>query len=417
MTMRRALFRAEVSTTGLGDDEVRITMSTSALARDGDILVPQGCVLENYRTNPIVLWQHKPDFPVATAEQISIEANQISALVRFAPLGVSQKADEVRGLVKAGIVRGISVGFEPLETEPLDPKKPRGGQRITKWELLENSFVSIPADTGAVVTARAEGTAKGTNDMPEDTIQPHIDVVPPDAVPRAKTRGHGRTLRFSGAAIARRSLYDIGELAWLLANLGSVKTEAEVEAALEGDDSEVPAMLGEALVALGEALIAMTAEEVGELLASAVGAPEGSSGGDGDEGDELLSETDRAYVRAAKTPVYRCLRRGMVAARMRASKPLPKDTVRALRDALDAHSAAMTKHREAMRCHRGGMDTIEDILERCGVCVDDDTRDDGAGDDGKPADPGNADTDETTDRSAEDFRRRQADMARLNNPQ
>ena len=61
----------------------------------------------------------------------------------FRPTGISPKADEVRGLVKNGIVSGVSVGFDVLDGEPLDPKQPHGGQRFTKWELLECSFCSV----------------------------------------------------------------------------------------------------------------------------------------------------------------------------------------------------------------------------------------------------------------------------------
>src|SRR5579862_2728919 len=146
--------------TPVGDDEVEVILSTANLARDGHILVPQGALLDNYRLNPIVLWQHDPEHPVGNAEALTVSPENITARVKFAPVGTTRKADETRGLVKNGIVRAVSIGFEPLDGEPLDPKKPRGGQRFTKWELLECSFVSVPADTGAAVTARAQPKEK-----------------------------------------------------------------------------------------------------------------------------------------------------------------------------------------------------------------------------------------------------------------
>ena len=152
MSMIRKLISAQIST--LGPDEVEVVMSTAALARDGHVLVPQGCQLVNYRANPIVLWQHSPDHPIGNAENIAISGQSLTARVRFAPAGISHKADEIRGLTKAAVIRAVSVGFDPIDMEPLDPKKPRGGQRIATWELLELSFVSVPADTGAMVTAR-----------------------------------------------------------------------------------------------------------------------------------------------------------------------------------------------------------------------------------------------------------------------
>jgi HK97 family phage prohead protease len=161
--MRRVTVPAQINT--LGDDEVEVIISTSALARDGHILEPSGCDLTNYRANPIVLWQHNPDVPVGRAADLVIEGDKIRARVSFAPSGISQKADEVRGLVKSGIVSGVSVGFDVLDGEPLDPKKPYGGQRFTKWELLECSFCSVPADPGAAVTARMQPQTQEKNDM------------------------------------------------------------------------------------------------------------------------------------------------------------------------------------------------------------------------------------------------------------
>ncbi len=154
MTLRK-LIQAQI--TSLGEREVEVVMSTAALARDGHVLLPQGCQLRNYLANPIALWSHDPDQPVGNAENILVEAGQITARAIFAPAGISAKADEVCGLVKAAVIRAVSIGFDIIDSEPLDPKRPRGGQRITKWELLELSFVSVPADVGAVVAARSNG--------------------------------------------------------------------------------------------------------------------------------------------------------------------------------------------------------------------------------------------------------------------
>jgi HK97 family phage prohead protease len=143
----------------LSDLEVLVVASTEGLARDGHVLVQSGLDLSNYRRNPVVLFMHQQDTPVATASAIGFDgAGNLAGKVSFPPPGVSPEADKVRALVKSGVLKGVSIGFDPKETEPLDPKKPRGGQRITKSELLEISFVSVPADVGAGVTARWFGS-------------------------------------------------------------------------------------------------------------------------------------------------------------------------------------------------------------------------------------------------------------------
>jgi hypothetical protein len=72
-----------------------------------------------------------------------------------APPGVSDIADECRGLVKAGVLRGISAGIDPIEVVPLDPKQPYGAMRLVRGELLEISLVPVPASATALVTARS----------------------------------------------------------------------------------------------------------------------------------------------------------------------------------------------------------------------------------------------------------------------
>ena len=419
--IRRA-FMAEL--TFVGDDQVDVRLMTGALARDGDVWVPSGVILDNYIANPIILWQHDPNTPIGTASDIHGDATGITARVTFADLGISDDADKVRRLVKGGIVRGVSCGILPLEWEPLDPKKSRGGQRVTKWDLLECSFVSLPSDVGAMVTARATADADwkvgASRDLPiensdawdgpeaEKSIFEHAggdnfdpsaarkgflvyDAVKPKErgsyklpiahvvagelqVPKGAIRAAASRLpqadipsavRDDAAAVlahykekagmtdadrsARldqlrtrmltrgaqaprlRGLYDVSALCHLLDQLGYAKNMADWETNLEGDDSPVPAMIGEVLVSLGAALVAMTKEEVAELIVS--------TGTAAAIEDEKMDGADRTYVRAATTDVGRAWRAGLV--KSRAGKAISAANAAKLDDAAVHHGKAL----------------------------------------------------------------------------
>jgi HK97 family phage prohead protease len=151
----------------IGDDEIEVIVSTDNLIeQDGLILMPQGCQLANFRANPVILWAHSQDQPIGRAVEIGVKGNALVARIKFAPAGVSQKADEVRGLVKASVISAASIGFDfdPTDARPINPNNPSAGKRVNKWTLLECSMVSIPADPSALVTARAAGRRVMTAD-------------------------------------------------------------------------------------------------------------------------------------------------------------------------------------------------------------------------------------------------------------
>ena len=150
--MRRAIAAAIRS---VGSREFRFTAVTARQGRDGHVLVPQGLDLTNYKKNPVILWQHRAENPVARCTGLSVIDGELRGGGEFPPAGGSPLADEVCSLVKSGVVSAVSVGFDLTDSEPLDPKRPHGGQRITRSELLEISLVSVPADTGAVISERA----------------------------------------------------------------------------------------------------------------------------------------------------------------------------------------------------------------------------------------------------------------------
>ena len=390
MTMIRKMIRAEI--TALGDDEVEVVMSTAALARDGHVLVPSGCDLTNYRANPIVLWSHNPDFPVGNAEDISVGSDKISARIRFAPSGISPKADEVRGLMKTGVLRAVSVGFEPIEMEPLDPKKPRGGQRIATWELLELSPVSVPADPGAVVTARANGETA-------------MSIENRAGVGATTTRADTRTTSLrSASSIFTRGLYDVAQLCHVFCSLGYQLDSAKWEAAMEGDQSQVPAMLADVLADLGDVLLAMTAEEVAEALASYDILPEI------DEETDLPIE-ERAHIKEGATPAIRSFRFGMARAKQnRAGKALSAESLRCMRASMDCHQEAIAMHRNAIRKHKEGLSGLETLISRADGASDDSTA---AADDGNSTNKTGEDDDTSVSERSFDFRRRQADLLAL----
>ena len=76
-----------------GARHVRVIASTPAVDRMGDVVVQEGIDLLAYKRNPVVLWQHNSDMPVAKAVEIGIEGGKLKALVEFPAEGVDADAD------------------------------------------------------------------------------------------------------------------------------------------------------------------------------------------------------------------------------------------------------------------------------------------------------------------------------------
>lgn len=144
MTLNRACTLMTVKS--VNEDERVITgiASTPSPDRDGDILEPGGAA---FRSDTPFLWQHDRSQPIGTCTPKMVkEGLQITAkLVKPTPDMPSQLAarlDEAWASIKAGLVRGLSIGFRPIEYSFLDEV----GIRFLSWDLLEVSAVTIPAN-------------------------------------------------------------------------------------------------------------------------------------------------------------------------------------------------------------------------------------------------------------------------------
>ncbi|TNH41285.1 HK97 family phage prohead protease [Paracoccus haeundaensis] len=70
-------------------------------------------------------------------------------------VGELARAREVQALVRAGAVRGISIGFVTLKALPRPPR----GRSISSLDLLEASLVTLPCHPGARVTAAKDAVS------------------------------------------------------------------------------------------------------------------------------------------------------------------------------------------------------------------------------------------------------------------
>lgn len=129
----------EASDEETGTFEVVIT--TEDTDRMGEVIKLDGWDIGYYMKNPVVLWGHDHyRMPVGVCTAIERRDGSLVARGKFAP---SADGQELRRLYDLGIVRATSVGF--IEKE-------RTGNVITKAELIEFSFVSVPANPMALST-------------------------------------------------------------------------------------------------------------------------------------------------------------------------------------------------------------------------------------------------------------------------
>lgn len=139
------------------DEEQRIfegLASTPSVDRMDDIVEPSGA---QYKLPLPMLWQHaRGSITDPIGKFIAITVTPKGLMVRGQlqkpgadyPQPLIDDLNKSWVLMRDGLVRGLSIGFNPLESADIEGS---WGKRYTKYELLEISAVAIPANAEASV--------------------------------------------------------------------------------------------------------------------------------------------------------------------------------------------------------------------------------------------------------------------------
>jgi HK97 family phage prohead protease/HK97 family phage major capsid protein len=144
---------------------MEFVLSDETPDRMDDIIMSDGWDLENFKKNPIALFNHNPNFIVGKWSSVRIKDKALRGHLELAPAGTSPRIDEIRKLIEAGILKAVSVGFRPQDAKALDIKNPFSGTQFLKQELVETSLVSVPANPNALAVAKSLKISPATIDL------------------------------------------------------------------------------------------------------------------------------------------------------------------------------------------------------------------------------------------------------------
>jgi HK97 family phage prohead protease len=132
-------------------EELEISPTAVDLARAVSGLVP---LLDSHD-------QFEADAVIGNVSNVRVEGDQLLGTLTF---GQTDRAKQIEGMVGRGELKGVSIGYsvKTWEIQAIDGDTGMETWRATRWELLEVSLVSVPADANAGVRALSGPPSPGT---------------------------------------------------------------------------------------------------------------------------------------------------------------------------------------------------------------------------------------------------------------
>ena len=158
--MNRAFAVLEIRETGSRNGKRTFNGVATSIATDsyGDVVESMGAEFDL----PVpLLWQHDARDPIGWVTRAKASKKQIDVEVEVAEVtdneDLSKRLAVAWSYIKNKLVRGLSIGFTPIESARIEGTY---GYHFTKWKWLELSAVTIAANQDASITAIRSADAK-----------------------------------------------------------------------------------------------------------------------------------------------------------------------------------------------------------------------------------------------------------------
>jgi HK97 family phage prohead protease len=137
------------------------------------------------KTLPLMLWQHDTREPIGVWEDLSEDTKGLKGNGRL--VLETSRGSEVHALLKAGAVRGLSIGYRIIKAEP--DTNNNAVLRLKELDLYEISVVSLPANRRATVTSvkseNIEEFARRLRDGDPPPVKEFEDLLREAGIPKA----------------------------------------------------------------------------------------------------------------------------------------------------------------------------------------------------------------------------------------
>ncbi len=163
-------YDAQVADVNKEDMSLVVRINTAGVDRYKTVIDPHGAKLENYRKNPVVLWEHAKDprrftDPIARNQWVRTDGGQRPTSLLAKPQFLQDDFSRQRWeWYRDGVLNAFSVNILPVDGSSSPPTKEETRARpewedahtiYREWDLAEYSGTTVPGNADALVADRA----------------------------------------------------------------------------------------------------------------------------------------------------------------------------------------------------------------------------------------------------------------------